>query len=209
MYVELIKHHPAPGRAQELRAGLEEWARTAPSRGATHNLTSALLDPEGAVLINGIRHDDLAAFGAYRQAAVSRPHAPYPPDLLDRPPERTLWEVLVPAPVGGGEPPRYSFRITLYPAAGKAPAVRALLEEWVKAQQAGGSRQTLAIQVFGQEGPVFAQTILHPDLASLEARMRSFQADPGSAAFGEKLAPLLARPGKAELFQVLVPFPRA
>ena len=206
MYVEQIRHNPAPGKAQELRSALEEWAKTAPSRGSAHNLISALLDPEGAVFVNGIRHEDLAAFGKYRAEAASRQGGPYPQSLLSRPPERTLWEVLVRVPAGG-PPPHYTFRTTFYPATGKAAGVRALLEEWVKARQASGSRQALAVQVFGQEGAVFAQNIQHPDLASLDARMHSFSQDPAAAARNEKLAPLLARPSKSELFQVLVPFP--
>lgn len=205
MYIEQIRHNPAPGKGQELRAALEEWARSAPSRGAAHNLTSAILDPEGAVFINGIRHQTLEAFGVYREQA--RQTSPYPQSLLARPPQRTLWQVLVPANLGS-DPSRYIFRITFYPAVGKAAAVRRLLEDWVKVRQAGGSEQALMLQAFSQDGPVFAQNIRHRDLGSLEARIGEFQRDPSYAPYTEKLTPLLNRPSKSELFQILVPFPR-
>ncbi len=32
-YIQEIRHYPAPGKGPELRAVLEEWAKTAPSRG--------------------------------------------------------------------------------------------------------------------------------------------------------------------------------
>jgi len=41
-YIQQISRYPAIGKGPELRALLEEWARTAPSRGFAHNLISQL-----------------------------------------------------------------------------------------------------------------------------------------------------------------------
>ncbi len=38
-YIQRISRYPASGKGPELRALLEEWARTAPSRGFANNLT--------------------------------------------------------------------------------------------------------------------------------------------------------------------------
>ena len=59
-YVQLLIHHPAPGKGSELRAVLEEWAKTAQSRGFEQNLMSQL-GADGPAFINGIRHENLAA----------------------------------------------------------------------------------------------------------------------------------------------------
>lgn len=60
-YIQQISHYPTRGKGPELRAVLEEWATTAPSRGSAEKLHSQF-GSEGPVFTVGIRHENLAAF---------------------------------------------------------------------------------------------------------------------------------------------------
>ena len=210
MYMQLIHHYPAPGKGPELRALLEDWAKSAPSRGFRHNLTSRMLGSDGPDFVNGIQHDDLAAFESYPQRSQANPAfsdftAKQRP-LLGRQNVVELYEVLARSPAGTR---RFTYRVTFYPAVGKAPAVRALLEERTKAMQGRGLLSSLASKVFSEEGQLFTGNIGFADLASLEVYQGNNRQDPETRAFQEKVQPLLARPNRFELYQVLVPFPRS
>ena len=211
-YIQRNRHYPAPGKGPELRALLEEWARTAPSRGFAHNLTSQLLSSEGPVFINGIRHENLAAFETYPERSRANPgFGPFTAkglQLRDRTPRSELVEVLIPPP-SQAPTPGFTFRVSQYPAIGKGPALQALLEERVKAMQSRGRVfRGLTRKVFSSEGPVFASIIGFQDMASLETFQHNNQRDPKFRAFAKKVESMIARPNKIELFRMLVPFPR-
>jgi hypothetical protein len=212
MYVQQISHYPAPGKGPELRALLEDWAKTAPARGFAHNLASQIMGPDGPNFVNGVRHQALAAFGSYPQRSQAnpafRPFNEKQRPLLGRPNQQALYEVLIPPPTQA-PPPRYVYRVTRYPALGKAPALRALLEERVKAMQAKGGFYALASQMFSTEGPVYVTNIGYQDLSGLEKTLHGNQQDAAFQSFAEKAQALMGRPGKTELFEVVVPFPRA
>lgn len=184
--------------------------KTAPNRGFRHNLASRMLGPNGADFVNGIAHDDLTAFETYPDRSQANPafagFTVKQQPLLGRQNVVELYEMVVPPPAGSR---RYTYRVMFYPALGKAPAVRGILEDRVKAMQARGSLHGLQAKVFSEEGPVFAANIGFPDLASLERYMQGNRQDAEMRAFQEKVQPLLARPLRIELYQVLVPFPRA
>ena len=210
-YIQQISHYPASGKGSELRAVLEEWARIAPSRGSAQNLHSQL-GSEGpvSVFIGGIRHENLAAFQTFPERNRANPaFGPFIAklqSLMARPPQSALFQVLIPPP-REAPGPSFQFRVSRYPAIGKGPALRALLEERVKAMQSHGFR-TLRQQMFGSEGPVFVTSIGFQDMASLEAFLDNNQRDPKFQAYYEKVQSMVARPDKTELLQVLVPFPR-
>jgi len=209
-YIQQNSHYPAIGKGPELRALLEEWARTAPSRGFAHNLISQLISAEGPVFINGIRHENLAAFQTYPERSWANPgRAAFTAKgrlLRARPPQSALFQVLIP-PSSQAPTPSFQYRVSRYPAIGKGPALQALLEERVKAMQSHGF-YTLSRQMFGSEGPVFVTNRGFQDIASLEAHLDNNQRDPKFRAHQEKVESMIARPNKIELFQVLVPFPR-
>ncbi len=99
-YIQLNSHYPATGKGPELRAVLEEWASTAPSRGFAHNLTSQLVGSEGPVFINGIRHENLTAFQTFRERNRANPaFGPFIAklqSLMVRPIRSTLFQVRIP-----------------------------------------------------------------------------------------------------------------
>ncbi len=210
-YIQQISRYPAIGKGPELRALLEEWARTAPSRGFAHNLISQL-GSEGPVFINGIRHENLAAFETYPERSRANPgFGPFTAkgrQLRDRFPQSELFEVLIPPP-SQAPTPGFTFRVSQYPAIGKGPALQALLEARVKAMQSRGRVfRGLTRKVFSSEGPVFASIIGFQDMASLETFQHNNQRDPKFRAFAKKVESMIARPNKIELFRMLVPFPR-
>jgi hypothetical protein len=208
-YVQLLIHHPVPGKGPELRAVLEEWAKTAPSRGFEHNLMRQL-GSDGLAFINGIRHENLAAFHTYPERSRANPGwEPFTKkmgSLMARPRQSVLLQTLV-SPSREAPRPSFQFRITRYPAVGKWLELQALLEERAKAAQTGGFRM-LSRQMFGREGTTFVTSIGFQDLASLEAFIDNNDRDAQFRAYVEKVESLTARPSKTELFQVLVPFPR-
>ncbi len=209
-YIQEISHYPAPGKGPEVRAQLEEWVRTAPSRGFRLNLTSQL----GSVMpvfIIGIRHENLAAFQTYPERNRANPaFGPYlakMQPLMARRVQSALFRRL--NRLASQAPrPNFVWRVSRYPAIGKGPALQAYLEEREKAMQSDGFR-TLSCQMFGSEGPVFVTQIGFQDMASLEAHLDNNQGSPEFRAHAEKVQSMIARPNKTELLQVLVPFPRS
>lgn len=101
----------------------------------------------------------------------------------------------------------FSHRVTHYPAFGKGPDVRALLEERVKSGQASGIRAGLSSHLLGADGQAFVMTVIHPDLAAYDKRRRGNAADPGFRAYQTKLAEVIRKPNSQELFEVLVAAP--
>ncbi len=209
-YIQQNSRYPAIGKGRELRALLEEWARTAPSRGFALNLISQLGSVVPVFTI-GIRHENLTAFQTYPERNRANPgFGPFIAKmrpLVAGPIQSALFQELIPPPSQVSSL-SFRYRVSRYPAIGKGPALQALLEERVKAMQAHGIR-SLSRQMFGSEGTVFASQIGFQDMASLEAFLDNNQRDPEFRAYAEKVQSLLARPSKTELLQVLVPFPRS
>ena len=96
----------------------------------------------------------------------------------------------------------FTNRIYQYPALGKNIPLRAALEERVKGAASRGLAAGLSTQRFPPDGTVFVTTNRYPDLASWEAGVR--RNAEGTAAFGEKIAPLLRQPNSQELSEVLI-----
>ncbi len=121
-YMQQISHYPAGGKGPELRAVLEEWVTTAPSRGVAHNLVSQF-GSEGPVFIVGIRHENLAAFQTFRERNRANPaFGPFIAklqSLMARPSRFALYQGLIP-PSSQAPTPSFQFRVSRYPAIGKA-----------------------------------------------------------------------------------------
>lgn len=97
----------------------------------------------------------------------------------------------------------YSQRTTFFPAFGKAPELRPILEERAKQRQAQGIRTSLATAAFGAEGPALVMTAQFDDLSALEAS----RGDPPAA--DPRIAPLLRQTVRSELFEILLAAPVA
>jgi len=93
----------------------------------------------------------------------------------------------------------YTQRISMFPANGKGPELRPILEERVRTRQSQGVRAALSMAAFGAEGPVFTVALLFDDLGALEAlRANPLPVDP-------RLATLTRQPNRLELYEVLLP----
>lgn len=99
----------------------------------------------------------------------------------------------------------FTQRATYYPATGKGPEVRALLEALTQSEQARGIQVNLTTQHFNPDGPAFVRSVRLADLAALAQRRASVAADPARQEHNAKLDPLLGRPAKVELFETIVP----
>lgn len=97
----------------------------------------------------------------------------------------------------------YSQRTTFFPAMGKGPELRPILEEIVKRARDQGARNSLSTAAFGADGPCFAISRQFDDLAALEA-MRANPAGPDP-----RVAPLTRQTVRAELFEILVAPPQS
>src|SRR5437764_20533 len=93
----------------------------------------------------------------------------------------------------------YIQRITFFPALGKGPELRPILEERVRQRQAQGTRAGLQSAVFGADGPAFSLGIQVADLEALETvRANPLPVDP-------RIAALSRQPNLIELYEVLLP----
>lgn len=206
MYIQQTRHWPAPDKAPELRALLEDWAKNAPARGFRHNLTTPMLYSQGFVLVNGIWHETLADFQSYPQRSRAHPdHKAFTEKqagLIARR-EQSLVEVLVPPHLT--TPPTVQLRFFFAPALGKVQPVRTLLEERVKALQAAGTRVSLWRRLFHADGPGFTLNFSFDGMDALETWLQDSGREADVQAFSEKVHPLLARMPGSRLYQVLVP----
>src|SRR5947208_16435100 len=101
MYTVRITHHPAPGKAAELRKVLEEHSKTSNAEGSPHNVSQSLYASE-LTYVNGIRHESLAALEAYGARSASDPASTARlakiAHCIYRPPPSVVYETLVHKP---------------------------------------------------------------------------------------------------------------
>jgi hypothetical protein len=97
----------------------------------------------------------------------------------------------------------YTVRITHIPAAGKANDLCAALEEHSKASNAAGLSYAVSQPMYTRE-PSIINSLRYDNLAALEAYQQTGFNDPAAVARRAKIAPCLARPQTAELFETLV-----
>jgi hypothetical protein len=98
----------------------------------------------------------------------------------------------------------YSHQITYFPAIGKGPELRPILEERVRQRQSEGVRASLTTVVYGGEAPAFRANMSFEDLAALQV-------------FRDRIAgaPLAATPSlmrhavRPELYEILLPATQA
>src|SRR5438132_640696 len=99
----------------------------------------------------------------------------------------------------------YVQRATFFPATGKGPEARALMEAQTRSEQAQGVPVNLASQSFNPDGPAFVRNLRLADLAALAQRQKSNTADPARQAYTAKLSTLLSQPAKLELYEIIIP----
>src|SRR5262245_43920678 len=88
----------------------------------------------------------------------------------------------------------YLRRLVHCPALEKTPALTSLVEERVRGFGARGIRGSLARQLFGGDGPALIVSIRYPNLAELQAGLRSTDADPQFHAFLAEVMSLVRKP---------------
>ncbi len=207
MYTVRISHVPATGKGPQLRTALEEHSKASNAEGGSYALSQQQYSPE-PVFVNTMRYENLAAREAYiaanneaRQVRLAKVA-----EYLAQPQTAELHQVLLPASPTGEV--NYVLGVTYFPAAGKGPEMRAILEERVRDRYpfAGNVGAALGTPVVG-EAPSFTLNVLFPDLAGLEEFGKANQTDAAFQASQAKLSGLMSRPVRRELFRVLLPFP--
>lgn len=193
------------GKAPELRPILEERARQRQAEGVRSSLASVIFGEDAPAFRSTSIFDDLAALQAFREriagdTSMAARIAPLVRSIV-RP---ELFEIIVPA-TPGAFTAHYVQRVENRALVGKAPALRALLEERAKALNADGQPIVLSMAVAGA-GPTFVTTLPLESLSALEKLRARNQSDPAFQAFVEKLSGLSAG-GSSSLMEVIVPFP--
>ncbi len=206
MYTVRITHHPAPGKAAELRAVLEEHSKASNAEGSPHNLSQPLYASE-QTLVNGIRHESLAALEAYGIRSAGDPastarRAKIGP-FLDRPQTSELYENLVTTPRTGHV--NYALRRTFYPAPGKGGELRQALEQRAKVPSTGSVGKGLSTQVLGPDRANFVLTTLFSSLEGFEQYLKAQPADAAVQSFVAQVG-ALSSGNRTELHRILVPF---
>lgn len=207
MYTVRVTHYPAPGKAAEMRAALEEHSKASNAEGSPHNLAQPLYASEPA-FVNGIRHESLAALEAYtaRNAGNEAYRARTARFLaLDcRPPTSALYEnLLMASPTGDVN---YALHRTFYPAPGKVAELRKALEQRAKTPSPGSVGKAVSALVLGPDSAHFMLTTLFSSLAGYEQYLKAQPADPGVQAFAAQVATLTSAGGRQQLHRVLVRF---
>ena len=207
MYTVRITHHPATGKANELRDVLVAHSKASNAEGSPHNV-SQLLYAKETTFVNAIRHESLAALEDYGvrnandPASIAR-RAKIAP-CLDRPQTSELFENLAAAPATGEV--NYALRVTYEPALGKVVDLRQGLDKLVSAPIAGVVAKGLATQVAAPDGISFTLTYLFSTLAGLEEFRRASQSDPTTQTFRAQAGNLLAGHACNELHRIWARF---
>ncbi|MSQ14422.1 MAG: hypothetical protein EXR50_00960 [Dehalococcoidia bacterium] len=210
-FVQRTTWIPALGKGPELRALLEERVKLRNAQGGRSGVSAQLFGPEGPAFVFSTVFPDLASREQLFQRQNSDPayQASLAKSVMvaSKAAVIELFETLVP------NAPRIEAkvtqRITLYPAIGKGPELRAMLEEEVKARQARGITSGLQAQLFGIDGPAFTIGTQFPGIAAFEQRRESVPNDPGRQAYLAKVNQAISRPNRQQLFEVLVQVPPA
>jgi len=208
MYTVRIVHHPAPGKAPELRAVLEEHARAMNASGHSHNVSELLYEEEPG-FVNAIRYENLAAVEAY--PTLRAKHSTWPArtqrivSCVSRPQVQSLYENLtMPNPTGEVN---YALQRAFYPAPGKAAELRAVIEQRAKTPSPGAVGKGMSTPVLGPDRPHFVLTTLFSNLDGFEQYLRAQPSDPGVQAYAAQVAALtMPGGGTQQLSRVLVRF---
>ena len=62
MFKQRVRGFPAPGKALEFRAALEDWVKKRQGQGSDMSLSRQLFAPDGATLVVATRFRDLAEY---------------------------------------------------------------------------------------------------------------------------------------------------
>ena len=211
MFNQRAVSYAAPGKGPELRAALEDRVKSVKSSGRSVAFGQQMFGgPGGAGFVINIVYDNLAAVEAGRRHDQSDPafvaYAAKLGALIARPVDVQLFEIVIPNPANPVlKAPFFTQRALNYPAQGKGPEVRALLEERVKSLHSGGQRANLSMGVYGSENPVFALTRAFQDLGALDAARSRNQSDSAFQAAQAKLGSLVRQPAQVQLGEVLIP----
>lgn len=179
MFSTLSTWYPAPGKEGEMLARGTEFVKERQARGERYGLSMRLYSPIGSAITLARTFPDLGEIEAAREqnrADQSLHDAVAKASALSRAPYTTrLWEYIVP-PGAPGEV-KYLQTMYIYPAAGNLGAVRALLTEGVRGDQARQRRVTLAIDVYNADGEVFIASGAYASLSEVGERRAANMGD--------------------------------
>ena len=209
MFISLSTWYPALGKEAEMLTHGTEFVKTHQARGERYMLLTRLYSPIGAAITVARQYRDMAeaeaAFTTNQadadfQAAVARASA-----LSRAPATNRLRENIVPINATGDV--KFVQGTTIYPAAGNHGAVRTLLTERVQSEQARRSIG-LAVDLYSDEGQVFAVTVAYASLSDLEAHRKANQQDAAFQKLASEVAKLVRKPATTILTAVVVGMPQ-
>ena len=209
MFTHLATFYPALGKEAELLAHATAFVNARRARGEDYALTTRLFSPIGTALTLGRRYDDLAAAEAVRATNLADPDfaaaATRANELSRAPATQRLSEVIVPVNATGEV--KFVEATTVYPAPGHIGAIRSMLEERVRGQQARRSIG-LAVTLYDLEGAALIVTGTHASLSSVEEHRRANQESRDFQAMVAEIGKLVRKPATSLLAAVVVGFSR-
>jgi len=205
MFQLSVVYRQAIGKDSELQAALGERVKLQQGKGRSAALLSVLSEDPAFVTV--FTFPDLAAVDTFAPEVQADPtfhlFQSKLPGLVRAVPEQRLSEIVIPLPQGG-TPLRIVRRIVWYPALGKAPELRGLLETQVKALNAQGIATTLLAPLASEQGPLFVSADAYPSLAVFEEGRQKLAADATMQGFLRNVAPLLRQPASSAFATVVV-----
>ncbi len=205
MYTVRITHHPADGKAGELRAALVEHSKASNAAGLAYNVTQLLYAKE-PTFINSLRYENLAALEAYQNASdparlarIAKINA-----CVDRPDESALYENLGGRPLTGEV--NYALHRRYYPAAGKAGELRKALEQRANTPSPGSVGKGLTTLVLGSAMAHFVLMTLFSSLEGFDQYLKAQPTDSAVQSFAAQVGSLSSA-SQTEMYRVLLRFP--
>jgi hypothetical protein len=206
VYFFQIIHHPALGKANDLRTALEERARDHQAAGIDCQLDQpcAAMEPTLGLIL---RFDDLTAFESFRERSrtdsATQTWMSRVAGLGSRPVSTILWEPILSNTVEK----QWSHMqvVNFTPGVGHANALIWELRERVEMRH----REKLACGLYTSvySGPqTIALVMGASNVAEVQGWSERNRSDPGFLAFQDRISPLLGAPPQVQLMRTLVRF---
>jgi hypothetical protein len=207
MYQLTQRALPALGKEAEVRGLLVEAAQHAQTaKGRNVAVSVQLFSSDGRAFNFSTRADDLNTLEHIRHENLEdadwRSRVARLVQLLRAPIVTIVSEGLI--PLNGSGPVGIVTRAGGFPALGKEREFRAMLEDFVKASQAGGMRMAMSQRIFSSAGVIFEVQAAYTDLAAFDnSRKERASATQEVVRAGHEIS---REPIRQDLYEVLVPF---
>jgi hypothetical protein len=179
MYVQRLKFSPETGAQEQVRTILEERLEAIGKTGKTGNIRGQVaFGDDGPTLEMNVVHERLADFQAFREANRGNPISDQLKDLIHRPPNTSLMEIIgALGPSDRLEAPFFVQRAIAIPIVGHNGELQPLLQEHSEKQGEQGVRTVFGQTIYGRKPRGFIIATQVENLNALEEYLNALKTD--------------------------------